>query len=140
MNGLNLLMAFRACANSCTFGNLYRRLNNIVLRLRDENISRLILEGRSSNEINSVDSTSTRRKLFCSPVIQKTNSISSVSSLFGSLISQKSTQSTFNNVLSPVTVDHGSSIKNNEELSWWDKKLEASLLQSFDIIRTNVGD
>ena len=32
-----------------------------------------------------------------------------------------------------MKVDHGSSIKNNKELSWWDKKLEASLRESFDI-------
>ena len=32
-----------------------------------------------------------------------------------------------------MTVDHGSGMKNNKELSWWDKKLDASLRESFDI-------
>ena len=132
VNGLNPLMASRACANLCSISNLYRRLNKILLRLRDENVSRLIIEGRSSHETNSENSTSTRRTLFCSPVIQKTSSISSVSTLSGSLVSQKSTHSIFNNLLSPITVDHGSDLKNNMELSWWDKKLEAYLRESFD--------
>ena len=87
VNGLNPLMTVQACANSCTFGNLYCRLNKIVLRLRNENVSRLVLEGRSTNELNSIDSTSIRRKLFCSRIIQKTNSISFVSSLSSSLLS-----------------------------------------------------
>ena len=67
------------------------------------------------------------------PVIQKTSSISSVSTLSGSLISQKSSRSIFNNLLNPITVDQGSGLKNNMELSWWDKKLETSLRESFDI-------
>ena len=32
-----------------------------------------------------------------------------------------------------MTVEHGSGMKNNKELSWWDKKLDASLRESFDI-------
>ena len=32
-----------------------------------------------------------------------------------------------------MTVDHSSGMINNKELSWWDKKLEASLRESFDI-------
>ena len=32
-----------------------------------------------------------------------------------------------------MAVDHGSGMINNEKLSWWDKKLEASLRESFDI-------
>ena len=133
VNGLNPLMASRACANLCSISNLYLRLNKILLRLRDENESRLIIEGRSSHEINSENSTSTKRTLFCSPVIQKTNSISSVSTLSSSLVSSKSFRSIFNNLLSPTTVDHGSGLKNNMELSWWDKKLETYLRESFDI-------
>ena len=132
VNGLNPLMASRACANPCSISNLYRRLNKILLRLRDENVSRLIIEGRSSHEINSENSTSTRRTLFCSPVIQKTRSMSSVSTLSGSQVSQKSSRSIFN-LLSPLTVDHASGLKNNIELSWWDKKLETYLRESFDI-------
>ena len=132
VNGLNPLMASRACANPCSISNLYRRLNKILLRLRDENVSRLIIEGRSSHEINSENSKSTRRTLFCSPVIQKTRSMSSVSTLSSSLVSQKSSRSIFNNLLSPITVDHGS-LKNNIDLSWWDKKLETYLRESFEI-------
>ena len=91
-------MALRACENPCSFTNLYSRPAKILLRLRNENVTRLIIEGRNTTPTNDVDKS--RRKLFCSPVIQKTNSIGSVSSLSGSHeLSQKSKQPSFDDGL-----------------------------------------